>query len=58
MAKMLNCLKSEYTNAEKRRECDGGNALLRADIDKIIADESKTNSSLRKAHPGLWEVFT
>ena len=44
--RMKDRLKDEASNLSKRRKKDGSNVLLSVNLDKLVQEESKTNSRL------------
>ena len=45
---MKDRLKDEASNLSKRRKKDGSNVLLSVNLDKLVQEESKTNSNLNQ----------
>ena len=44
--RMKDRLKDEDADPEKRKKRDAGNCLLAPDLDKLVGEESKTNSKM------------
>ena len=44
--RMKDRLKDEAADPEKRKKRDAGNCLLAHDLDKLVGEESKTNSKM------------